>query len=155
MNTYHYVIYHISLKMVWWVLPNISSIVQICLAVHEILANKAFIVTDDLISWLFVVTFVHSTYMQIAFIWRFTVQLSLWKLVYWLWRYKLNEVCDITSSFGLSFVEKSYMLFWSFLKIFLKLLFCILKIFLILLYILFLIESLPSNKTSFTTFHFS
>ena len=34
-------------------------------------------------------------------------------------------------------------------------LFFILKIFLILLYILFLIESLLSNKTSYTTFHSS
>ena len=118
------------------------------LVFYEILTNEDFTVTDDLISQLFVVTFVHSTYMQIAFIWHFTVQLSLWKLVYWLWRYKLNEVCDITSSFGLSFVEKSYMLFWSFLKIFLKLLFCIFKIFLILLDILFLIESFLSNKTT-------
>ena len=29
-----------------------------------------------------------------ALIWGFPVQLSLWKLVYWLWRYKLNKVCD-------------------------------------------------------------
>ena len=46
-------------------------------AVHEILANKAFTATDDLISQSFVVTFVHSTYMQIALIWVFPVQLSL------------------------------------------------------------------------------
>jgi len=31
---------------------------------------------------------------RIAIIWGFPVQLSLWKLVYWLWRYKLNKVCD-------------------------------------------------------------
>ena len=41
---------------------------QICPAIHEILANKAFTVTDDLISWLFVATFVHPIYVQIAFI---------------------------------------------------------------------------------------
>jgi len=54
-------------------------IIQICLVVHdlvvhEILANKDFTVTDDLISQLFVVTFVHPTYMQIALIWGFTCQ---------------------------------------------------------------------------------
>jgi len=38
------------------------------LAVHEILANKAFTVADGLISWLFVVTFVHPTYFKIALI---------------------------------------------------------------------------------------
>ena len=47
---------------------------QICLVVHEILANKDFTVTDDLISQSFVVAFVHSTYMQIALIWGFTCQ---------------------------------------------------------------------------------
>jgi len=49
----------------------------ICSAVYEILADKAFTVTDDLISQLFAVTFVHPTYMQIALVWGFTVQLSL------------------------------------------------------------------------------
>jgi len=41
---------------------------QICPAVLEILANKDFSVTDDLISQLFVVAFVHPTYIQIALI---------------------------------------------------------------------------------------
>jgi len=50
---------------------------QIHLAIHEILTNKAFVVTDSLISQLFVVTFVHPTYVQIALIWGFTEQLSL------------------------------------------------------------------------------
>jgi len=50
---------------------------QICLAIHKILAIKAFTVTDGLISQLFVVTFVHSTYVQIALIWGFPKQLSL------------------------------------------------------------------------------
>jgi len=50
---------------------------QICPVVHEILANKDFIVTDDMISQYFVVAFVHPAYMQIALIWGFTVQLSL------------------------------------------------------------------------------
>ena len=61
---------------------------------YEILADKAFIATDDLISQSFVVVFVHPTYMQIALIWGFPAQLILWKSVYWLWRYKLNEVCN-------------------------------------------------------------
>jgi len=94
MNTYCYEIFHVLLEIVWWALSNTSLIVWICLVVHEILANKDFTVTDDLISRLFVVAFVHLTYVQIALIWGFTVQLSLWKLVHWLWRYKLNEVCD-------------------------------------------------------------
>jgi len=100
MNTYYYEIYHTSLETIQWVLSNPSLIVQICQVIHEILANKDFTVTDDLISQLFVVAFVHPTYVQIAFILGFTVQLSLWKLVYWLWRYKLNEVCD--SNFSIS-----------------------------------------------------
>ena len=41
---------------------------QIHLVIHEILANKDFKVTDDLISQLFVVTFVHLAYVQIALI---------------------------------------------------------------------------------------
>jgi len=45
--------------------------------IYEILANKAFTVADDLISWLFVVTFVHPTYVQRAFIWGFPAQLGL------------------------------------------------------------------------------
>ena len=94
MNTYCYVIYHILLKMVWWALSNTSLIMWICLVIHEILANKDFTVTNNMISQLFVVAFVHTTYVQIALIWDFIAQLSLWKLVYWLWRYKLNKVCD-------------------------------------------------------------
>ena len=50
---------------------------QIHPAIHEILANKAFIVTNDLISQLFVVAFVYLIYVQIALIWGFLVQLSL------------------------------------------------------------------------------
>jgi len=71
MNTYHYEIYHISLEMIWWALSNASLIMQICLAVYEILANKDFTVTDNMISQLFVVFFVYSTYVQIVFIWGF------------------------------------------------------------------------------------
>jgi len=67
---------------------------QIHLAVHEILADKAFTATDGLISQLFVIALVRSTYVQIALILGFLTQLGLGKLVYWLWRYKLNEVCD-------------------------------------------------------------
>jgi len=36
----------------------------ICLAIHEIIANKTFKVTNGLISQLFVVTFVHLTYID-------------------------------------------------------------------------------------------
>jgi len=50
---------------------------RICLAVHEILADKAFTATDGLISQLFVVALVPSTYMQIALIWGFLAQLGL------------------------------------------------------------------------------
>jgi len=82
--------------MDWWALSNASLIVWICLAVHEILADKAFTATDGLISQSFVVAFVHPTHMRLVLIWGFPVQLSLWKSVYWLWRYKLNEVCDIS-----------------------------------------------------------
>jgi len=94
MNTYCYIIYYILLETVWWALSNTSLIMWISPVVHEILANKAFIVADGLISELFIIAFVHPTYMQIALIQGFLVQLSLWKSVHWLWRYKLNEVCD-------------------------------------------------------------
>jgi len=66
-----------SLKKVWQTFSNISSIIQIHLAIHEILANEAFIITGDLISQLFVVAFVYPTYIQIALIWGFIVQSSL------------------------------------------------------------------------------
>ena len=93
-NTYCFEMHHISLETNWWALPNASLIMWIHLAVHEILADKAFIATDGLISQSFVIAFVHPAYVQIALIWGFPAQLSLWKLVHWLWRYKLNEVCD-------------------------------------------------------------
>ena len=93
-NTYCFEMYHILLGTDWWALPNASSIMWIRSAVHEILADKAFTATDVLISQLFVVAFVHPTYVQIALVWGFPAQLSLWKPVHWLWRYKLNEVCD-------------------------------------------------------------
>ena len=50
---------------------------QIYLAICEILADKALIATDSLISQLFVVAFVHPTYVRIALIWGFPAQLSL------------------------------------------------------------------------------
>ena len=50
---------------------------QIHLAVCEILANKAFTAINGLISQLFVVAFVHPTYIWIFLIWGFIVQLSL------------------------------------------------------------------------------
>ena len=86
---------NILLEMVWWALFNASLIVWICSAIYEILANGDFSVTDDLISQLFVVTFVHPIYVQTAFIWSFPAQLGLWKSVHWMWKYKLNEVCDM------------------------------------------------------------
>jgi len=93
-NNYHFEMYHISLETDWWALPNASSIVWIHSAVHEILADKAFTATDVLISQSFVVAFVHPTYVRITLICGFPAQLGLWKSVHWLWRYKLNEVCD-------------------------------------------------------------
>ena len=93
-NTCRFETYHISLETDWWALPNASSIVWIHSAFHEILADEAFTATDGLISQSFVVAFVHPIYVWIALIWGFPVQLILWKSVYWLWRYKLNEVCD-------------------------------------------------------------
>ena len=113
-NTYCHKIYHILLETVWWALSNASLIVWIHPAIHEILANKDFIVTDDLISQLFVVTFVHPTYVQIAFTWGFLAQLSLWKSVHWLWRYKLNEVCGSCSYFLLYFLHSFYKLCYFF-----------------------------------------
>ena len=68
MNTYYYEIYHTSLETIQWALFNTSLIVQICQVIYEILANKYFTVTDDLISQLFVVAFVHPIYVQIALI---------------------------------------------------------------------------------------
>ena len=99
-NTCCFEMYHILLETDWWALPNASLIVQIRLAVHEILADKAFTATDVLISQLFVVAFVPPIYIQIVFIWGFPAQLILWKSVHWLWRYKLNEVCDILRILG-------------------------------------------------------
>ena len=93
-NTYCFGTSHIPLETDWWALSNTSLTVRICSAIHEILADKAFTATDGLISQSFVVAFVHPAYVRIALIWGFPVQLSLWKSVYWLWRYKLNEVCD-------------------------------------------------------------
>ena len=79
---------HILCPSSWCILE--ASIVT----VYEIIANKTFTVTNGLISWLFVVTFVHPTYVWITLIWGFPAQLSLWKSVHWLWKYKLNEVCN-------------------------------------------------------------
>ena len=93
-NTYCFEMHHILLETNWWALSNTSLIMQIWLAIHEILADEAFTATDGLISQSFVVTFIPPTYVWIALIWSFPVQLNLWKSVYWLWRYKLNEVCD-------------------------------------------------------------
>jgi len=50
---------------------------QIYLVIYEILANKDFTVTDDLVPQLFVLAFVYPAYMQIALVWSFTAQLSL------------------------------------------------------------------------------
>ena len=72
MNTYCYEIYYKLLEMVWGALSNTSLIVQIQLAVYEILADEAFTVADSLISQLFVVAFVYPTYVQIALIQGFS-----------------------------------------------------------------------------------
>ena len=120
-NTCRFETHHISLETDWWALPNASLIVRICSAVHGILANKAFTAADDLISQVFVVAFVHPTHMQIALIWSFLVQLSLWKSVHWLWRYKLNEVCNnnlelLTGSFWVKVKSKNLYFFGGALK---------------------------------------
>ena len=44
---------------------------RIRLAIHEILADEAFIATDVLISQSFVVAFIHPIYVRIALIWGF------------------------------------------------------------------------------------
>ena len=105
-NTYRFETCHILLETNWWALPNTSSIMRIRSAIHEILADEAFTATDGLISQSFVVTFV-----QIAFIWGFPVQLSLWKSVHWLWRYKLNEVCDSCNHPGIPSSTAEILLF--------------------------------------------
>ena len=102
-NTYRFEMHHIPLETDWWALSNTSSITWIRSAVIEILADEAFTAIDGLISQSFVVTFVHPAHMRIALIWGFPAQLSLWKSVYWLWRYKLNEVCDRVTTGKLSF----------------------------------------------------
>ena len=107
-NTYCFEMYYISLETNWWALPNASSIVWIRSAVHEILADKAFTATDGLISQFFIVAFVHPAYVRIALIWGFPAQLSLWKSVYWLWRYKLNEVCDNVKQPYLIFLQNRH-----------------------------------------------
>ena len=110
-NTYCFEMHHIPLETDWWALSNASSIVWIHSAILGILADKAFIAIDGLISQSFVVTFVHPTYMRIALIWGFLAQLSLWKSVHWLWRYKLNEVCDnLMQKWRLSYFFHHYFL---------------------------------------------
>ena len=115
-NTYCFEMHYISLEMDWWVLSNASLIVWIRLAIHEILADKAFTATDGLISRSFVVALVPPTYVQIALIWGFPAQLSLWKSVHWLWRYKLNEVCDtcikIIVLYNIWYYLSFYMMLW-------------------------------------------
>ena len=44
---------------------------QICSAIHEILADKVFTATGSLISQSFVIAFVHPAYVQMALIWGF------------------------------------------------------------------------------------
>ena len=66
---------------------------QICSAIHEILANKAFTATNGLISQSFIVAFVYPTYIRIALIWGFSAQLCLWKLVHWLWYVIYKSTC--------------------------------------------------------------
>ena len=70
-NTNHFETHHISLKTDWWALSNASSIVWIRSAVYDILADKAFIATDSLISQSFVVAFVPSAYVWIVLTWAF------------------------------------------------------------------------------------
>jgi len=39
-NTDLYIMYSISLEIVWWVLSNVTLIVGICLVIPEIMANE-------------------------------------------------------------------------------------------------------------------
>jgi len=64
MNTDFYTIYDILLEPDWWALSKTNSIMWIYLTIYEIIANEAFTVTDDLISWLFVIDFAHLTYVD-------------------------------------------------------------------------------------------
>ena len=113
-NTYCFKSHHILLETDWWALPNASSIVWIRSAVHEILADEAFTATDGLISQSFVVAFVHPTYVQIVLIWGFLTQLGLWESVHWLWRYKLNEVCDSSLCLLISISNGATLVMFSF-----------------------------------------
>ena len=106
-NTYCFETHYILLETVWWILSNTSLIMQICPVVHEILTNKDFMITDNLISQLFVAAFVYPAYVWIALIWSFPAQFSLWKSVYWLWRYKLNEVCDRYRTVSMLYIQSS------------------------------------------------
>ena len=73
--------YIISLETVWWALSNTSLIVWICPVIHEILTNEDFIVTDDLISQLFVVAFVYPAYVQFVKIGLLVVKIQAeWSL---------------------------------------------------------------------------
>ena len=110
-NTCCFEIHHISLEVNWWALPNTSLIMWIRSAIHEILADEAFTATDGLISQLFVVAFVHPTHMWLALIWGFPAQLSLWKSVHWLLRYKLNEVCDINMLYDIIVLKPSILFY--------------------------------------------
>ena len=111
MSTYCFEVHHIFLETDWWALSKTSLIMWICPVIHKILTNKDFTVTDDLISQLFVENFVPPTYVRIALIWGFPAQLSLWKSVHWLWRYKLNEVCDTYSNTLVSVILASIITF--------------------------------------------
>ena len=110
-NTCCFEIHYISLEANWWALPNTSLIMWIRSAIHEILADEAFKATDGLISQLFVVAFVHPTHMRLAVIWGFPAQLSLWKSVHWLLRYKLNEVCDINMLYDIIVLKPSILFY--------------------------------------------
>ena len=61
-NTDLHIVYNISLETFQWALSNESLIIWICLAIYEILTNKAFTITNSLISWLFVIAFIYPTY---------------------------------------------------------------------------------------------
>ena len=60
----------ITLRCIIYCCKQIASLImQICLAIPEILADEAFTATDGLISQSFVVAFVYPAYVQIALIW--------------------------------------------------------------------------------------
>ena len=76
----------------------------IYLAIHKIIANKTFTVTDSLISWLFIITFVYLIY-----IYRYTlfVETFQYNLVYENWSTSYRDTSWIKFMISASFITTS------------------------------------------------